>query len=160
MASEFNELEMFARNLEKLNPIVKRDIIGKAVKTMAGVYLREAKKLTPKGQQMERQATILGQSVVFKSNTEDMRRSWRIDDSSFKQNRGEASIAVVNTASYASFVNDGHRQRAGRYVPILGKRLVANWVEGLHMTDGARKYVLKNMPILMDQIVNQAIKGG
>lgn len=34
---------------------------------------------------------------------------------------------------YAAYVENGHRQKVGRYVPILGKRLKANFVEGHHM---------------------------
>ena len=34
--------------------------------------------------------------------------------------------------AYAPYVEYGHRQTPGRYVPAIGKRLVKSWVEGQH----------------------------
>lgn len=45
------------------------------------------------------------------------------------------SITVENATPYASYVESGHRQTPGRYVPAIGKRLVASWVEGKHMLE-------------------------
>ena len=36
----------------------------------------------------------------------------------------------VNVAPYAIWVEQGHAQTPGRYVPAIQKRLVASWVEG------------------------------
>jgi len=36
----------------------------------------------------------------------------------------------IAIAPYAVYVETGHTQQPGRYVPALGKRLVASWVEG------------------------------
>ena len=41
----------------------------------------------------------------------------------------------VSGVYYASYVENGHRQTPGRYVPAIGKRLVASWVEGKHMLE-------------------------
>lgn len=40
------------------------------------------------------------------------------------------SMTIENSVSYAPYVEYGHRQTPGRYVPALGKRLKASWVEG------------------------------
>lgn len=45
------------------------------------------------------------------------------------------SVTVENATPYASYVESGHRQTPGRYVPAIGKRLVASWVEGKHMLE-------------------------
>ena len=37
---------------------------------------------------------------------------------------------VTARAKYAPFVEYGHKQQVGRYVPAIGKRLVGPWVEG------------------------------
>lgn len=42
-------------------------------------------------------------------------------------------VEVVNPVEYASYVEYGHRQKPGRYVPALGKRLKSGWVEGKFM---------------------------
>ena len=49
-------------------------------------------------------------------------------------------VELVNNTEYASYVEYGHRQTPGRYVPAIGKRLKAAWVEGqFPMTLSARE---------------------
>lgn len=45
---------------------------------------------------------------------------------------GSYSVTLTNPTPYASYVESGHRQTPGRYVPAIGKRLKASWVEGQH----------------------------
>lgn len=90
--------------------------------------------------------------------SEHMRRSWEVGE--MAKRRGNYSIPVINSASYASFVNDGHRQTPGRFVPVLGKRLVKNWVEGLHMAEKAEASVRKKSNRIMQRIVDTHMKGG
>ena len=40
---------------------------------------------------------------------------------------------IYNNIEYAPWVENGHRQEVGRYVPAIGKRLVRSFVEGKHM---------------------------
>lgn len=37
---------------------------------------------------------------------------------------------IYNNIEYAPYVENGHRQEVGRYVPAIGKRLVRSFVEG------------------------------
>ena len=46
--------------------------------------------------------------------------------------------SVGTNVQYARFVEFGHRQQPGRYVPQIGKRLVKSRVEGVHVEGGAR----------------------
>lgn len=92
---------------------------------LAQHYLAEAIANTPVG------AIAISPDGKYRSVSEHMRRSWeaeRINDTTVK---------VQNTASYASYVNDGHRQRPGRFIPVLGKRLTKSFVKGLHMQEKA-----------------------
>lgn len=43
---------------------------------------------------------------------------------------GGYEAEIINNTEYASYVNYGHRQTPGRYVPAIGKRLKNNWVDG------------------------------
>lgn len=49
------------------------------------------------------------------------------------RNGGNYTIVVKNPVRYASYVEYGHRQTPGRYVPALGKQLKAAWVNGRYM---------------------------
>lgn len=51
---------------------------------------------------------------------------------SIRQEVGERQATIGYTVDYAPHVEYGHRQTKGRYVPKLGKRLKASYVEGQH----------------------------
>lgn len=56
--------------------------------------------------------------------------SGRLQNSISHTPRGEDTEAIGTDVSYAPFVELGHNQQPGRYVPKLGKRLVASHVAG------------------------------
>lgn len=72
-----------------------------------------------------------------------MRRSWHVTPT--VKNPGGAEKGFVNTADYASFVNDGHRQEVGRFIPAIGKTLVSPWVKGQYMLEKAIHETEKSM---------------
>nr|DAN27859.1 MAG TPA: putative tail component [Caudoviricetes sp.] len=119
--SGFDELlkktQELQNNVSSLNQKITDDL--------AQHYLAEAIANTPVGE------TKTSPDGKYRSVSEHMRRSWeaeRINDTTVK---------VQNTASYASYVNDGHRQQPGRFIPVLGKRLTKSFVKGLHMQEKA-----------------------
>lgn len=127
MADVTIDLSGFDELLRKTQEL--RDNVSSLNKTitddLAQHYLAEAIANTPVGE------TKTSPDGKYRSVSEHMRRSWeaeRINDSTVK---------VLNTASYASYVNDGHRQQPGRFIPVLGKRLTKSFVKGLHMQEKA-----------------------
>lgn len=42
-------------------------------------------------------------------------------------------VIITNPVRYASFVEYGHRQQPGRFVPQIGRRLKKSWVQGQFM---------------------------
>ncbi len=50
-----------------------------------------------------------------------------------KRSGGDYQITVINPVTYASYVEFGHRQTPGRYVPQIGKQLKSGWVKGQYM---------------------------
>ena len=85
--------------------------------------------------------------------SEHMRRSWGADE--VKKTGQEYAVRVYNSASYASYVNDGHRQQPGRFVPAIGKRLVKSWVDGKFMAEAAEKTTKRQSKRLLSQIIVQ-----
>lgn len=47
-----------------------------------------------------------------------------------KKISGGYEAEIINNTEYASYVNYGHRQTPGRYVPAIGRRLKRSWVDG------------------------------
>lgn len=66
-----------------------------------------------------------------------LRDSWVVGD--VKTEGNSIVVELFNTAVsdggefYGLFVEFGHRQEPGRFVPAIGKRLVADWVDGKFM---------------------------
>lgn len=93
------------------------DIVGTTVLKMAD----EAKKAAPVG-------VYEGTDAKGKKRQE---RGGSLKNSVQTQVRGSTGV-VGYTAKYAPHVEYGHRQTPGRYVPAIGKRLVASYVPGQH----------------------------
>ena len=60
-----------------------------------------------------------------------LRRNWFITKA--KRSGKHYRAEIYNNIEYAPWVENGHRQEVGRYVPAIGKRLVNGFVEGRHM---------------------------
>lgn len=68
-------------------------------------------------------------------------------------------IEVINPVSYASYVEFGHRQKPGRYVPAIGKRLKASWVEGRFFLTVSEDTLKTTAPALLQQELDDFLKG-
>jgi len=110
--------ELAARLLAKL---IKRTPVGLTTKKHKGGTLRRG--WTAK---TEAQAAAGGSSQGTTKYVTGLR----------VQKIGNAyQITIINPVHYASYINYGHRQKPGRYVPALGKKLVKAWVPGNHMVE-------------------------
>lgn len=151
---DFSELKGFLNNLvDSATPTYIDEIHRKAVNKIAAVYIGEAKRNTPTKGVQRREVVVNGGIKVITSDSEHMKRSWKADPA---KKKGHDYIAkVMNTASYASFVNDGHRQHPGQFVPILGKRLVNGWVNGLHMTEKAESKTKRIAKSVLNNVIKE-----
>lgn len=61
------------------------------------------------------------------------------------------TITIINPVHYASYVEYGHRQTPGRFVPAIGKRLKKGWVEGKFMLTNAEITLEKNLPKIIEK---------
>ena len=152
---DFRGLRDFAK---KLNAIPTDNMCKEAVTQLGAVYLASAKRNTPvKGNQSIEIKRKDGSTERITSSSEHMRRSWRIGA---VEKRGRTyRIKVSNSASYATFVDKGHRQTPGRFVPILGKKLVGNYVKGLKITDKAEKAVKRAQGGVFRNVISKHTKG-
>lgn len=77
-------------------------------------------------------------------DTGDLRNHWKIGKI-FRQS-DMLCVEIINPMEYASFVEWGHKQTPGRYVPQIGKKLVNDWVEGAHMMQISLDRIYAEMP--------------
>ncbi|RKW65966.1 MAG: HK97 gp10 family phage protein [Veillonella sp.] len=159
MGVEFDlkEFAAFNSSLVKLSQSGNLQKFNKQVlKELSWVYVREAKLNTPVG---KRSVKIMQNGKVQTKyfDTEHTRQSWIVGRYRLSNRTGR--IKVFNTSSYASFLNDGHRQEVGKFLPWLGQakggimqggRLKKPWVDGAYMHEKAEKVVNKNAKRIME----------
>ena len=108
---QFDGLKEFQKTIENMEKEKEQLMIG-TIKELAARLLRKVIKRTP-------------------SDTGNLRRNWAVSD--VRKNGGNYEIEVSNSTEYASYVEFGHRQTPGRFVPAIGKRLKKSWVKGKFM---------------------------
>ena len=75
------------------------------------------------------------------------------------QKQGDAyTITVINNLEYASYVEFGHRQQPGRYVPALGKCLRESWVPGRYMLTISEQELRALAPRLLQDLLYDAMR--
>lgn len=118
--------------------IAKRDKSGKLMKYKVGAKKGQIKTRT---------------GIVHQGG--NLRRSWYATN--LIRKTGNSLIMVYNTASYGKYVEYGHRQTPGRFVPVLGKRLKARWVKGRFMLTKSLKEIDVIAPLIMRKHIRKAV---
>ena len=85
-------------------------------------------------------------------DTGKLRRNWQV--SRIRLFEKFCVVEVYNATEYAEYVEFGHRQTPGRYVPAIGKRLKKAWVPGKFMLTLSTKE-LEN---IKDRIIRQKVE--
>ena len=67
-------------------------------------------------------------------------------------------IEIINPVEYASYVEYGHRQTPGRYVPAIGKRLKKSWVKGKFMLTISEEELRKEAPAVIKRKRSEWLK--
>ena len=88
--------------------------------------------------------------------TGDLRRSWMLKGPFFSGS--DITVELQNSKNYASFVENGHRQTPGRYVPTIGKRLKASWIPGQHFLQKATSETEKQIPQLITPVMDDILR--
>lgn len=78
-----------------------------------------------------------------------LRRGWTVG--AIQKIGGNYQVEVINPTEYASYVEYGHRQTPGRYIPALGKRAKKAWVPGKFMLTISEKEINDIAPKLVEK---------
>lgn len=159
---DLDELKDFSDKLKKLSNEDQSDFLEECTKELAARLLAKVIPRTPVGQYDSKFGKLGG----------TLRRGWtartegeaatRSNSSNAKQYAyslpvkhmgGDYQIEIINPVHYASYVEYGHRQEVGRFVPQINKRLVNGWVKGRFMLTISEKELQSQAPkILEDKI--------
>ena len=133
-----SQFEEFAKNVNaQVSGGQLKNEVKKSVKNVGETYKRNAEANTP-------------------VKTGDLRRSWQLIGPIFSG--ADISIELRNGKNYASFVENGHRQTPGRYVPAIGKRLKVSWVPGQHFLQKATKQTSNQIPQLITPAMDNVLR--
>lgn len=128
-----------------------RDRLDKAAKQteLSAFYEQAAKELAARLLALAKKRT-----PVVSGN---LRRGWTATE--VRKVDGGYQIEVINPAEYASYVEFGHRQTPGRYVPAIGKRLKANWVKGQFMLTISEQELETMAPQILEKKLQKFLEG-
>lgn len=131
---DYKELQDFVKKMEKqLSDANRNKFLEDCVKELAARLLSRVIKRTP----------------VKEGN---LRRSWTAsDDMKIEKVGGVYQITIENTASYASYVEFGHRRVPGIYIPEYGKSTTAGWTDGKFMLTISENEVNALAPALLEK---------
>lgn len=128
--ADFKQLQELQKRLEALQKVDLNKFCEDASKELAARLLALVIPRTP----AEQYATETGK------NGGTLQRGWtagkRTSPSAYakslpvEKSGNYYIIRVINPVKYASYVEFGHRQTPGRFVPAIGKRLKQGWVNG------------------------------
>lgn len=65
---------------------------------------------------------------------------------------------LINPVEYAPYVEYGHYQQRGRYVPAIGKNLSKSWVKGRFMLTKSLKELEKAAPKVIEKKIDKMMK--
>lgn len=88
-----------------------------------------------------------------------LRRGWDASIGAKAVNTGGGyTVTITNNVEYASYVEFGHRQTPGRYVPAIGKSLKKSWVSGQFFLTKAELELEKELPKIIGKKLEAWIK--
>nr|DAL93839.1 MAG TPA: type I neck protein [Caudoviricetes sp.] len=134
---EFSQLKKLADNVQALNDGVANEFTKDIANEIAMRLLRRIKQKTP-----------------VKEGT--LRNGWAIGQITQKGN--SYTIEIINPVEYASYVEYGHRQTPGRFVPAIGKKLKKSWVKGRFMMTLSFKEIEQLTPSIVSAKVWEELK--
>lgn len=187
MSANYKQLENFTRRFEALSEQHQDAFMESCCKELAARLLAKVIKRTPVGEKPKADVKTVkvtgdsGKSRTFLSADEariqqywgdyqggTLRRGWTAgkdvnaaeyaNSLSVKKIGDKYHIDIINPVEYASYVEYGHRQEPGRYVPALGKKLKEGWAPGKFMLTISEEEIRRSSPKILQNKLNKYMK--
>lgn len=85
-----------------------------------------------------------------------LRRGWVVRGPYYFGN--DYVCELINPVEYAPYVEYGHRQTPGRYVPAIDRKLTASWVKGYFMLTKSFQDLKKIAPKVIQKNVDEMMR--
>ncbi len=154
-------LKKFQESLNKLKDGSSVDkFIESCTKELAQRLLRKVILRTPVGDYSETYDLVDDgeQKFLVMSDKEGgtLRRGWTsIASLEVTKSGSMYKVTITNSTPYASYVEYGHRQTPGRYVPAINRRIKKGWVQGQFMMTISEKEIQESAPKILEQRVKE-----
>lgn len=157
---EIKELKRLQEQLKKLEQTEADVFCRKAAQSLAARLLRKVYERTPTGDYSDTyEYSEEGGLVESGRQGGELKRAWLFDNASpsaeqqFAVTRkgSQYRIEIKNSKEYASYVEFGHRQQPGRFVPAIGKQLKEGWVEGVKMLTKSEEEIRNMAPRFLER---------
>lgn len=174
---DFEDLEKLQKQIARLE--AEREAFNRAcIQELAARLLRKVTKRTPTGRKpdsLKKAPKVVkikgnsGKSMTFLSKEGailkkywdgyvggNLKRSWTVGD---LQKIGDSyQVEIINPTEYASYVEYGHRQTPGRYIPALGVSAKKAWVPGKFMLTISEKEIKALAPKLIEKKLESKLR--
>ena len=174
---DFKQLEALAERINQMNDFGKDEFCRDCVNELGQRLYRRVRMRTPHGhppklEKSEMSVKIKGTNgrtrsfltrkgalhvkywSGYKGGT--LKKGWDVTPTTKQGN--EYMCEVINPVEYASYVEYGHRQTPGRYVPALDARLKEAWVEGQFMLTKSEKEIQAFAPKRIEKKLNEKLE--
>ena len=158
---DFSELKALQKRLEEFEKADMDAFCTKMAKELAARLLRRVRQKTPVGEyEVITYTTKDGKTYTFNDGKQGgtLRNAWKIDKTVTKKG-AVFEIEVINPMEYVSYVEYGHRQQVGRFVPQIGKSLKSGWVTGKFMLKISEEEVQALAPALLQKRLEEELRG-
>lgn len=147
--ADFRQLQELERKLSRLSRGDFDKFCRKTAQDIGKKLLSDVVKRTPTGVPPAGIGEEIYQSYWAGYSGGTLKRSWRV--SLAPLSGGGYVVTVENVENYASYVEYGHRQLPGRYVPALGKSLKEVWVPGKYMLTVPLQRLEQRLPAWLER---------
>lgn len=174
---DYKQLQDFQKKIEKLAQADSINFFNECARELAARLLRKVIKRTPVGENQYETKNVNGKEKKYViKNGGTLRRGWTAKTEKEAENGKSVNaktwanslsvkkigdvfqIEVINPVHYASYVEFGHRQEPGRFVPAIGKRLVDSWVEGKYMLTISEREIEAQAPKMLERKLLEFLK--
>lgn len=161
---DFSQLEELQNRISNMESF-RDDLCRECADELAARFYRKVVKRTIPGQAPDvDEETYNKYWSNYRGGT--LRRNWDVafNESQTVKKGDTFERTLTNNTKYASYVEFGHRQQPGRFVPALGKRLKSAFVEGNFAMTKSEKEIQAIAPRLcqkkLDQKIEELMNGG
>lgn len=173
---DFSDLEKLEKQLEKMTSADRLDnFFEECAKELAARLLEKVQNRTPVSDAVYVNRIVTdanGDKVRYKRGAKkgkfkrkkvnsnktsgNLKKGWRIK--SITKVGDCYQIRIINPVEYASYVEYGHRQKPGRFVPAIGKRLKKNWVDGKFMLTISEQEIKNIAPRFLEKRLKEYLQ--